>query len=201
MRLATRLLLVSLGLGVSAAALPGTARADNFADGVYDFSPVIQSGQPTSPYLDPSNALGAPDYAGGSTCPDAPSCTFVSLGDGGSITVWFEDNALTGSDNADPDLWIYEVGPDVEDTFVEISADGTTWHPVGKVFGSTSTVDIDAYGFGTGDAFHYVRLTDDPDEGGQSGDTVGADIDAVEALTSVPIPVKASSWGLLKARY
>jgi len=182
-------------------ARPAGLRADTYADQVADFSPVIKAGQPTAPYLEPGNALGAPDYAGGSSCPDAASCSFVTLGDGGSITLRFVDNALTGSDNADPDLWIYEIGPDVEDTFVEISADGVTWHPVGKVYGSTSTVDIDAYGFGTSDTFHYLRLTDDTDEGQQTGSTVGADIDAVEALSSVAVPAEAMSWGLLKARY
>jgi hypothetical protein len=83
-------------------------------------------------------------------------------------------------------LWIYEVGPDVEDTFVEISRNGTTWFNVGKVFGATSGIDIDAYGFGTTDFFSFVRLTDDTNEGAQTGDTVGADIDAVGAISSAP---------------
>ena len=76
------------------------------------------------------------------------------------------------------------MGPDVEDTFVEISVEGAVWHPVGKVFGSTAGIDIDAFGFGPGDHFSFIRLTDDGNEGGQTGDTVGADIDAVGAIAS-----------------
>jgi hypothetical protein len=197
MRVATVALLLTVSLLIT----PGVSRADSYADAVVAFSPVIQAGQPTDPHLEPGNAVAAPDYDGVTNCPSTEACTFVSLGDGGSITLQFVDNALTGSDNDDPDLWIYEIGPDVEDTFVEISSDNTTWHAVGKVFGSTSTVDIDAYGFTTADMFTYIRLTDDGNEGGQSGNTVGADIDAVEALTTIPVPAETSSWGVIKARY
>jgi hypothetical protein len=84
-------------------------------------------------------------------------------------------------------LWIFEVGPDVEDTFVDISKDGANWFSVGKVAGATAGIDIDAYGFDTSDFFSYVRLTDDTDEGEQgNGQTVGADIDAVGAISSAP---------------
>lgn len=75
----------------------------------------------------------------------------------------------------------------MEDTFVDISKDGANWFSVGKVAGATAGIDIDAYGFGTSDFFSYVRLTDDTDEGEQgNGQTVGADIDAVGAISSAP---------------
>ena len=99
---------------------------------------------------------------------------------------------LTGSDSSDLDLWIFEVGPDVEDTFVEVSANGSDWFAVGKVFGSTAGVDLDAFGFGTSSAFAYVRLTDDGAEGDQSGLSVGADIDAVGAISTRPVPEPGS---------
>ena len=51
---------------------------------------------------------------------------------------------------------------DIEDTFVEISKDGVQWFAVGKVFGSTAGVDIDAFGFTVADLFAFVRLRDDP---------------------------------------
>jgi hypothetical protein len=186
-------------LGVSAAPASAVliggiefpAGAASFADLVVDFSPAISGGQPTAPHLVANNALGVPDYAGDNDCTGNPSCAFVSLGDGGSIVLRFTDNSLTGSGNADFDLHIFEVGPDVEDTFVDISMNGVLWFPIGKVFGSTSSIDIDAFGFGTSDLFSYVRLTDDPNEGGQGGITVGADIDAVGAISSgaaVPEP-------------
>jgi hypothetical protein len=167
MCMATRVLSASLTFGFLVALHPAVSWADRYADAVVAFSPVIKSGQPTAPHLGSTNSLGAPDYNGVTSCGSEATCTFVSLGDGGSITLRFVDNALTGSDGGDPDIWIYEVGPDVEDTFVEISTDATTWLSAGKVFASTSTIDIDA----------------------------------VEALSSIPIPVQPTSWGVIKARY
>ena len=159
--------------------------AVSFADEVVSYDPL---GGPSAANQGASQSLGLPDYVSGGGCIDLAACTFVSLGDGGSITLRFTDNVLTGSDNADLDLWIFEVGPDVEDTFVELSADGTGWTAVGKVFGSTAGIDIDAFGFGTSSAFAFVRLTDDGGEGDQSGISVGADIDAVGAISTRPVP-------------
>jgi hypothetical protein len=162
--------------------------AVSFADALVSYAPVIQSGEPTAPNRGGANVLGLPDYTGGGGCTDASTCEFATLGDGGSVTVRFTDNALTGSDSADLDLWIFEVGPDVEDTFVEVSADGTTWSPVGKVFGSTAGIDLDAFGFGASSAFFFVRLTDDGAEGEQTGASVGADIDAIGAIATRAVP-------------
>ena len=125
----------------------------------------------------PTSSAGAAEYA--------------SLGDGGSITLEFVDNRLTGSGDSNADLWVFEIGPDVEDTFVEISTNGVTWSAVGKVLGSTRGVDIDAFGFTQSDQFRFVRLTDDTAEGAQSGGTVGADIDALGAISSVAAPPPA----------
>ncbi|HWR14424.1 MAG TPA: PEP-CTERM sorting domain-containing protein [Terriglobales bacterium] len=150
----------------------------SFADAVVSFTPAIKNGEPIASVLDPTQALGVPNY------PANPS--YVSLGDGGSIVLRFTNNSLTGSGSSALDLWIFEVGPDVEDTFVDISEDGVVWHGVGKVFGATSGIDIDAFGFGLGQYFSYVRLTDDTNEGDQTGGTVGADIDAVGAISSAP---------------
>lgn len=171
--------------------------AVSFADAVVDFS--VGGGGATAPHLGAFNALGAPDYAGVNSCPSQAGCSFVSLGDGGSVTLQFVDNRLTGSGTPALDLWIFEVGPDVEDTFVEISKDGVTFVPVGAVTGATSGIDIDAFGFGVGDEFAFVRLTDDTDRDAQSGATVGADIDAVGAISTirvdVPEPATAALFG------
>ena len=177
------------------------ADADEFADQVVEFAPVIQNNEPAPPYLEPANALGAPDYPGSTNCTDSGSCSFVSLGDGGSITIQFVDNVLSGSGDPSPDLRIYEIGPDVERTFVEISGDNATWFPVGVVEGATATVDLDSFGYGPSDLFFYVRLTDDPDEGDQTGVRVGADVDAVEALSLIPIPVQSATWGAIKVTF
>lgn len=156
----------------------------SFADEVVAFQPDFSKGTiPThANFTDPSFALGAPDYSGGNRGTGS-----VSLGSGGRIVLKFSNNRLTGSDSRRPDLHIFEVGPEVEDTFVEISEDGSVWHSVGKVFGSTSSIDIDAFGFTSSDAFIFVRLTDDPRKGSGSGPTVGADIDAVGAISTEPI--------------
>lgn len=168
--------------------------AASFADAVVDYSPVIGGGGPTAAYQNAATALGIPDDPTGTS----GGSGFVSLGSGGSITLQFTDNSLTGSGNSDDDLWIFEVGPDIEDTFVEISKDNIIWSAVGKVFGSTGGIDIDAFGFGVLDFFSYVRLTDDPNEGASTGTTVGADIDAVGAISSAPpvnpVPVPAAVW-------
>lgn len=157
--------------------------AISFADSVVSYS--VGAGGVSAPHQGSSNAVGQPNYTGTNSCPSQPGCSFVSLGSGGTITLQFTDNRLTGSGNNALDLWVFEVGPDVEDTFVEISKDGITYAPVGKVFGSTAGIDIDAFGFGVADEFAFVRLRDDPAEGGQSGATAGADINAVGAISTV----------------
>jgi hypothetical protein len=159
--------------------------AVSFADAVVSYYPAIINGGPTESHRGAFNALGVPDYTGVQSCFSQADCTFVSLGSGGSIVLRFDDNRLTGSGDNKFDLWVFEVGDDIEDTFVDISSDGLTWHSVGKVFGSTAGIDIDAFGFGIGDHFSFVRLTDDPNEGDQGGYTVGADIDAVGAISTI----------------
>lgn len=167
--------------------------AISFADAVVSYDPLFDGGPgPTHlNFTDPAEALGIPDYTGGGTGTGS-----VSLGDGGRIILEFLDNFLTGSDDAGFDLHIFEVGPDVEDTFVDISKDGAIWHAVGKVSGGISSIDIDSFGFTSADLFSFVRLTDDTLLDGQGGSTVGADIDAVGAITTIrraPVPDSSSS--------
>lgn len=147
----------------------------SFADVVFDYSPVIIANEPTEPFRIGTNALGLPNNAS------------ASLGDGGSITLQFTDNLLTGSGTSADDLWIFEIGPDVEDTFVFVSTDGITFLPVGAVGGSTSGVDLDAFGFGPASQFRYVRLIDDGAKDDQTGRSVGADIDALGAISTIPV--------------
>lgn len=168
----------------------------SFADSVVSYA--VGSGGVGSIYQGADNALGVPDYPG--DCPSQVACPYVSLGAGGSIVLQFVDNVLTGSDSTADDLWIFEIGPDVEDTFVDLSVDGVAWLSVGKVTGSTRGIDIDFFGYGTGSAFSFVRLTDDYNEGQKTGTTAGADIDAVGAISTrgavgaVPEP---TTWALM----
>ena len=163
--------------------------AISFADALVSYSPGLVGANPTEPHRGAENALGLPDFGGGAACSSQADCEYVSLGDGGSIVLRFVDNQLTGNGDNTFDLWIFEIGPDVEDTFVEIGTDGINWTSVGKVFGSTAGIDLDAFGFGPANAFSYIRLTDDPNEGQQNGNTVGADIDAVGAISTIATPV------------
>ena len=161
--------------------------AVSFADAVVSYAPVINGGSPSAPHRVPVNALGVPNYANDNDCTGNATCAFVSLGQGGVLTLQFVDNLLTGSGSNAFDLWIFEVGPAVEDTFVEVSADGTTWFAVGKVTGGTRGVDLDAFGHGANSLFGYVRLTDDPNENIGGGITSGADIDAVGAISTIRV--------------
>jgi len=188
------------------------AGAISFADAVVSYSPKIEPDPvtglpvPDPRWRDPNDALGIPNY----TLPVGPVHNlgqFVSLGNGGSIVLKFTDNILTGGDDAGDDLYIFEVGPFVEATFVEISRHGVIWHPVGSVGGATAGVDIDAYGFTSSDLFRYVRLTDDTGDWpapNQYDFYAGADIDAVGAISTIPEPgtmaLLAAGAGLMIVR-
>ncbi|MGZ8259665.1 MAG: PEP-CTERM sorting domain-containing protein [Caldimonas sp.] len=172
----------------------------SFADAMTEYAPNIVAGEPGLAYRNGGAALGAPNYGPGNTeCPTAAACPYVSLSDGGALTLEFVDNRLTGSGNTNLDLWVFEIGPDVEDTFVAISKDGVEFFSVGKVFGATAGIDIDAFGFGIGDQFRFIRLIDDTNDGAQSGITVGADIDAVGAISTVATPAipEPETWALM----
>jgi len=198
---------VGLGAGGARADVFGGVEfpqgAISFADLVVSYEPGLAGADPTAPYQGADNALGVPDYAGANGCASQAACTFVSLGVGGALVLRFTDNVLTGSDNGDDDLWIFEIGPDVEDTTVEVSEDGLTWFSVGMVTGSTRGIDIDAFGFDSSSAFSFVRLIDVANEGGTGGATVGADIDAVGAISTratggIPEP---STWAMMIAGF
>lgn len=146
------------------------------------------------PYTTSSEALGIPNYS-----LSLPSRGHVSLGNGGTIIIKFTDNSLTTSGNADPDLWIFEVGPAVESTDVYISKDATDWISVGQVKGSVSGIDIDAYigtGVVSGASYSYVKVTDvKNDDFDNYGPTGGADIDAIGAISSAPpVTGNCSKW-------
>ncbi len=174
--------------------------ASSFIDSVVLYEPLFGGGpSPTSIYKNTNNIIGAPDFSG------VVSDSSLSLGHGGRITLQFTDNLLTGSGDSELDLWVFEVGPDVENTFIEISKNGLIWFSVGSSNGATNGVDIDSFGFGTSDFFSFVRLTDDPSQGGSTGVGVGADIDAIGAISSADVVLAVSSppvvvlilWGVI----
>jgi len=181
------------------------AGAISFADKVVEFTPGLNlnagTGQiePLPAYRRAANVLGPPDMdiTRSVSCfssPNDQACGFVSLGVGGVLTVKFTDNLLSGSGTSAPDLWLFDMGtPDA--FFIDISTDGNIWLNVGTVT-TVPGVDIDAFGHGVGDTFAWVRLRDAP--GGQpNGPTVGADIDAIGAISTTVVPLPAP--GLLLA--
>ena len=170
----------------------------SFADLIIDYNNPCGN---SNIFKDPNTALGVSDHAEGSG-------RFVSLGSGGWIKLSFINNLLVNSGDDKADLWIFEIGPAVEATFIEIQpannftltalmdsgvpdVDSDGYYEVGQVAGSTSALDIDVAipGYASGELkFHAVKLLDDGDSGCGSG-APGADIDAVCALSSIPAEV------------
>ena len=150
----------------------------SFADRIVSFTP----GNPAAVagLSNPADALGPPRYSGSGE--PQPGEGVVSLGRGGRLVVQFTNNYLTGSDSPAPDLVIFEVG-DAEQVQVEVSQDGVSWVSVGTASASSPAIDLDAYGFNSSSRLSFVRLTDVIAQGSQSGSSVGADIDAIGALS------------------
>ena len=130
--------------------------------------------------MDPAVTLGLPDYGGETSGAD------LCLGKGGVLTLRF-DVAIYDGDGLD--IYVFEVGPDVESTTVEVSADRKTWYEVGVTQGKTAGVDL-AGKVPEGAEFRYVRLTDTGNNGNYSS-WPGADIDAVSGLNAKAV---MSDW-------
>ncbi|ACK73369.1 conserved hypothetical protein [Gloeothece citriformis PCC 7424] len=183
----------------------------SFADSVVSYRPIILINEQglsnvSNPFNNPNSALGIPN----SSHPKNPFLPLdkrndVSLGIGGSITLQFKDNLLTGSGNNKIDLWVFEAGETIESVFVEISKDGVDWYSVGQINENHPGIDIDQFGWHTEDFFSYVRLKDDPFEGDHQGiwndqewiGWGGADIDAVGAISSVSLTPTPSNSSVL----
>ena len=156
-----------------------------FAGGAISFADRVVSFEPGTPaadaeFADPDSVLGPPDAEAAEGGGGA-----LSLGTRGSVTLAFEDNLLVASGDAAPDLIVFEVGQ-TESVNVAVSVDGVTFVNVGIVGGLNDTVDLDAAGFGPRDRFAFVQLTDLA-QGTSTTGAVGADIDAVGALSTVSV--------------
>jgi len=151
-----------------------------FADRVVDYKPGNPA--PGAESANPKCALGEADYDAKSERADM----WVSLGKGGSLTLEFTKVAIVDGDGAD--IYVFEIGPQVEGTVLEISSDGRKWIEIGRISGGTAAVDI-AGKAPKGQSFPYVRLTDiyARNTGKQTASGApGPDIDAVAALNAVP---------------
>ncbi|WP_082663917.1 MULTISPECIES: OmpA family protein [unclassified Guyparkeria] len=143
----------------------------SFADAVVHYS----SGdpQPRPGAANPQLALGVPDIA------EHDNGGYTTLGCGGELVLTFDDNALI--DVPGPDLYVFEIGPDVEPTAMAVSNDGEQWTRIGRITGGKAEIDLAPYVSGDTD-FSYVRLVDLKTSCG--GKTPGADIDAVGGIGS-----------------
>jgi hypothetical protein len=170
------------------ATVAGTFQGINFPAGTISFADAVTSftaGTGVTAGFDiAARSLGAPDGTGRGAEP-ANGATTTSLGAGGVLTVQFTNNFLTGSGDARPDLVIFETG-EIESVRVAVSRDGLNFIDVGVLGGVDTTIDLDAAGFGREDRFSFVRLTD-LRQGSLTNGPVGADIDAIGALSTVPV--------------
>ncbi|NIU05780.1 MAG: OmpA family protein, partial [Gammaproteobacteria bacterium] len=144
----------------------------SFADRVETYASGDPS--PSDDHSVPEAALGVPDMAA------HDNGGYLSLGCGGELVLGFEDNSLV--DVAGPDLYVFEIGPDVEPTALAVSGDGREWVRVGKVSGGKAEIDLAPF-VSEDAAFRYVKLVD-LKSGCSAGETPGADIDAVGAIGS-----------------
>jgi len=144
----------------------------SFADKVIEYK--IGNPAPIPENSKPNDAVGTPNFN------QVEISGFVSLGSGGELTLAFTDNALVNIDG--PDLYIFEMGKYVEETFLYVSKDARKWINVGKISGGNALVDI---GDSTkiGEIFTYVKLVDAKTVT-KDKSWPGADIDAVAAIGS-----------------
>lgn len=148
----------------------------SFADEVVSF--VIGTPPPRDPrWGDPNTVVGPPDFNPKVVDPRNPAD--VVLGCAGSLVVRFADNVLV--DVAGPDLYVFEVGPNIEPMRLAISQDGATWVEVGDIRGGTAAIDI-ANAAKPGDSYRFVRITDLKRACGAP--YPGADVDAIGAIGS-----------------
>jgi len=150
-----------------------------FADQVISYD-VVDSGSPEH-YPEESARIST-------NALNKPNGNSVSLGNGGQIVLRFADNSLRRSGDDRPDLRIHEAIPPLEPMMVEVSANNATWYGVGGgpiEPGGISDIDIDPWV--PDHEYHFVRIIDVAEDE-DAVPTIGADIDAVEALSGRILP-------------
>ena len=147
-----------------------------FASKVIDFKPGDPWRAPGESNTDPKIAIGLPDAT------DSNSSTGdLCLGGGGVLVLGFDCAIFDGNGN---DIYVFEVGSDVEDTKVEVSENLSTWYYVGVATGSTAGVDMSGK-VPEGARIRYVRLTDL--RAHADGYWPGADIDTVCGIKTMAV--------------
>ncbi len=156
-------------------------------------------------YKFPAAALGEPNY---SPCDATDASGAYALGLRGVLEVGFTDNLMVNTGSPAADLHVFEVGEVAQDVFIGVRPaddetrmrlavrfmpDANGYFAVGTFPGGTRSIDLDAWatGFGPGELrFEAVKIIDAPAPGRfcpSNTNTVGADIDAVGAISTVPV--------------
>ena len=170
--------LVCLPASLSAATYDGVDFPNgdsSFADRVIDFSLNGATGV-EPPHDDAQRALGPPDD------------TTVSLGSGpnendtSSLVLAFDDTPLVNVQGTD--LVVFETGLASEAMQVAISAGGNDWTSLGKIDGSTTSIDLANSGIAAGAEFQFVALFAHPDGDNGPAPDAGPDVDAVGVIGS-----------------
>ena len=120
--------------------------------------------------MDPNSILGKPDYN------SSTEENYITLGADGVIVLGFN---VFITDGEGLDIYVFEIGPDVEATKVEVSNDLINWIYVGDANGAISGVDINGK-IPVDGKYRYIRLTDL--KVAPSSAWPGADIDAVAII-------------------
>ncbi len=150
-------------------------------DGEYSFATRVVEfvqGKPWTSYkthMNPQSVLGEPDSE------SEVEQFALTLGAGGVLTVEFNIQITDGEGD---DLYVFEHGPQMEDTKVEVSSDLIEWYEIGITKGSTAGLDLKGK-IPEGKSFRFLRLTDMKEY--PSGDYPGADIDAIAGLNVKPV--------------
>ena len=171
---------------------PITVRGVTFQQGLVSFADAVVD-TTGAVFGNPSDILGPPlDNNPQDNINIAFSIELQGLG--ASITVQFIDNRLIPDGTPADDLWVFEVGSDIERAVVEISMDRVNWINLGAVDGSTDGIDIDAHPLvNPGDEFVFVRISP-----ADSGIFTGSpNIDAVGAISSTPA-ISGAPWCALE---
>ena len=168
----------------------------SFADIVCAFYNPCENSLNTNPQA----AIGVSDFN------SIDSDEFVTLGEGGHIILKFTNNILINSGNDTADVWVFEIGPAVEASLVELLPVDSATHNIltsegipdddldgffefDTLIGATSSLDIDAYltnNYPAGTLkFNAIKITDIVDGECDDSPYPGADIDAVCALSTI----------------
>lgn len=173
-------------------------------DGKGAFAEFLAEYLPGCPDLklnEPSAALGVADWN------DPNDGHAVALGEGGSIVLGFKSNVLVNSGDDRPDLFVFEVGDIVEtcqllgkpfdeptrlilNKSLSSAQDTDGYYFLGRIEADNKAIDLDAFypGLGAGVLrFDLIRIIDLPDLDCSETINPGADIDALCAISSMPV--------------